>query len=105
MLSRLGSLYSNIWLRFPIADWTGGFNAWSAQTLRSLKLESIQSKGYAFQIELKYRALVLGLRLAETPIIFRERRAGQSKMSGSIVREALVGVVRIRFQFERDRLF
>ncbi len=105
LLSRMGSIYSRLWLRYPLHDWTGGFNGWRADLLRGLHLESIQSKGYAFQIEMKYRALVLGKKLVETPIIFQERRAGASKMSGSIVKEALIGVMKLRWNFEGSRLF
>lgn len=105
LLSRMGSIYSGFLLRFPIQDWTGGFNAWSRKSLELLSLSSIQSKGYAFQIEMKYRALIRSLRVVETPIIFRERRAGQSKMSGSIVKEALWGVFKLRWKAENSKLF
>lgn len=105
MLSRMGSVYSSFWLDYPVADWTGGFNAWSRTALERLHLESIRTKGYAFQIELKYRALLLGLRLMELPIVFRERRAGQSKMSGSIVKEALWAVAQLRWRHQQARLF
>ena len=65
----------------------------------------MRSKGYALQIELKYRALMLGKRLVEVPIVFQERRAGVSKMSGSIVKEALLGVARLRWSAESGTLF
>lgn len=105
LLSRLGSLYANLWLRYPIHDWTGGFNAWSRAAVEHLHLETLRSKGYAFQIEMKYRASVLGLRVVETPIVFQERRAGASKMSGSIVKEAIYGVAKLRWNFEDGKLF
>jgi len=105
VLSRLGSLYAHLWLRYPIHDWTGGFNAWNRRTVELLRLDTLRSKGYAFQIEMKYRASVLGLRVVETPIVFQERRAGASKMSGSIVKEAILGVARLRWNFEGGRLF
>lgn len=105
MLSRMGSIYSRIWLRHPLHDWTGGFNAWNLETVKALRLETIQSKGYAFQIEMKYRAISLDKHVVEIPIVFQERRAGQSKMSGSIVKEAIVGVARLRFKAEAGRLF
>ena len=105
ILSKLGSLYSQYWLRFDLHDWTGGFNAWSRTTLERLHLGTIRSKGYAFQIEMKYRALVLGLRVKEIPIVFQERRAGHSKMSGSIVKEAILGVARLRWNYESGELF
>jgi dolichol-phosphate mannosyltransferase len=105
MLSKMGSLYSTMWLRYPIKDWTGGFNAWSRKTVEDLALSTIRTKGYAFQIELKYRALLLGKKLVETPIVFQERRAGQSKMSGSIVKEAVLAVALLRWRAASGALF
>jgi dolichol-phosphate mannosyltransferase len=95
-ISRGGSFYARQILGFPVRDWTGGFNAWRAGTLRKIGLESVRSEGYSFQIELKYRALKLGLRGVEVPIIFADRRQGQSKMSSRIVVEALYRVWGLR---------
>lgn len=89
IISRGGSFYARQILRFPLRDWTGGFNAWKAATLRKIGLDSVRSEGYSFQIELKYRASRLGLNGIEVPIVFEDRRAGQSKMSSRIVFEAL----------------
>jgi len=89
IISRGGSFYTRQILRYPVKDWTGGFNAWKAATLRKIGLDSVRSEGYSFQIELKYRALRLGLRGIEVPIVFEDRRVGQSKMSSRIVLEAL----------------
>jgi len=89
IISRGGSFYARQILRFPLRDWTGGFNAWKAGTLQKIGLDSVRSEGYSFQIELKYRALRLGLNGTEIPIVFEDRRAGQSKMSSGIVFEAL----------------
>lgn len=89
VISRGGSFYTRQILRYPVRDWTGGFNAWKASTLRKIGLDSVKSEGYSFQIELKYRALRLGLRGVEVPIVFEDRRVGQSKMSSRIVLEAL----------------
>ncbi|MBX9767433.1 MAG: glycosyltransferase, partial [Bdellovibrionales bacterium] len=97
ILSRGGSLYSRLILGFPLNDWTGGFNGWHSHVLRQIGLSTITSNGYSFQIELKYRALKAGFRSKEVPIIFEERRVGQSKMSGDIVREALTRVWAMRF--------
>jgi dolichol-phosphate mannosyltransferase len=105
LLSKMGSIYARIWLRHSISDFTGGFNAWRRDLLIKMNLSGIQSKGYAFQIELKYRALELGAKLVETPIVFKERRFGASKMSGDIVREAVIGVVKLRLRRENDNLF
>ena len=93
-----GSFYSRIILRYPLMDWTGGFNAWSKELLQLMSLSTIRSKGYAFQIELKYRALNRGFKLKEIPIIFEERRAGTSKMSGSIFKEGTIGVLQMKLR-------
>ena len=98
MLSRMGSIYARLWLWHGVHDWTGGFNAWSKECLEKIDFRSVKSRGYSFQIEMKYRALERGQPLIEVPIVFQERRAGASKMSGSIVKEALLGVAKLRFQ-------
>jgi dolichol-phosphate mannosyltransferase len=87
-LSRFGSNYSRIILGSDFADFTGGFNGWSAKLLKSIDPSSLRSDGYSFQVELKYRADRLGYKHAEFPITFTERRAGKSKMSFSIALEA-----------------
>jgi dolichol-phosphate mannosyltransferase len=96
IISRGGSFYARQILRYPVKDWTGGFNAWKASTLAKLGLDSVRSEGYSFQIELKYRALKLGFRGKEVPIVFEDRRVGQSKMSSRIVLEALYRVWGLR---------
>ena len=96
IISRGGSLYARQILRYAVRDWTGGFNAWKAGTLRKIGLDSVRSEGYSFQIELKYRALRLGFAGVEVPIIFEDRRVGQSKMSSRIVIEALYRVWGLR---------
>lgn len=105
LLSRLGSVYSTCWLRYQVGDWTGGFNAWTLKTLRLLDLDSIGTRGYAFQIELKLRTLARDLRLLEIPIQFQDRRWGESKMGGSIVFEALKAVIELRVKLDQGRLF
>lgn len=104
-LSRGAAVYTSFWLSEKMADWTGGFNAWSAECLYRIGLDSIQSRGYTFQIEMKYRAKMLGYSVIETPIVFRERLHGQSKMSGDIVKEALWGVILLRIKKENSKLF
>ncbi|MCI0420887.1 MAG: polyprenol monophosphomannose synthase [Acidobacteria bacterium] len=99
LLSRFGSLYSSLILNLAIRDLTGGFNGWRLAVLEAIGLDSLRSDGYSFQIELKLRASRLGFRPAEFPIIFAERRAGQSKMSAGIVCEAIWRV----WQFRRFR--
>ncbi len=96
ILSRGGSLYSRWILGAPIRDFTGGFNGWHRKVLESLELDTLQSDGYSFQIELKYRAHLLGFRLREFPIVFEDRKVGQSKMSRRIVFEALRKVWQFR---------
>ncbi len=97
IISRGGSLYTRMILGYPLADWTGGFNAWKAQTLRAIGLDAVKSNGYSFQIELKYRALKAGCKGIEVPIVFEDRRVGQSKMSMKIVTEAFTRVWGMRF--------
>lgn len=92
-----GSLYARWILGHPLRDWTGGFNCWKAETLRGIDLPNVQSNGYSFQIELKYRALKKGFKGIELPIQFEDRRVGESKMSSKIVFEALLKVWKIRF--------
>jgi dolichol-phosphate mannosyltransferase len=96
IISRGGSFYARQILGFGVRDFTGGFNAWKAATLAKIGLDSVRSEGYSFQIELKYRALKLGFDGAEIPILFADRRVGQSKMSSRIVVEALYRVWGLR---------
>lgn len=93
-LSQGGSLYTRMALGIPTRDATGGYRAYRADTLRALDLDSVDSNGYCFQIDLLWRALQRGMVVREVPITFVEREAGTSKMSGRIVREALVNVAR-----------
>jgi dolichol-phosphate mannosyltransferase len=96
LISRGGSLYSRMILGFPVQDWTGGFNGWRTPVLISIGLDQIQSNGYSFQIELKYKAQKKGYKVKEIPIVFEDRRVGQSKMSLKIVLEAFYKVWIIR---------
>lgn len=96
IISRGGSLYSRIILGFQLNDWTGGFNAWRREVLEGIDLDTVKSNGYSFQIELKYKALKKGFRGAESPIVFEDRRVGQSKMSFKIVIEAFYRVWLLR---------
>lgn len=92
LISRFGGLYARIILGVPVNDLTGGFNAWSRDVLQSIRFDTVRSQGYSFQIELKYRAFKAGYQILEIPIVFVDRRAGQSKMSGRIVFEAIFRV-------------
>ena len=96
LISRGGSFYARIILGLGIRDLTGGFKCFRAEVLRAIDLPSVTSSGYGFQIELTYRALKKGFRVVEVPIVFEDRRVGQSKMSRAIVLEALAMVWKIR---------
>jgi len=98
-VSRGGCLYARAVLRVPVRDLTGGFKAFRADTLRAIDYRTVRAKGYAFQVELTYRALRRGLRVTEVPIVFRERREGESKMTGAIALEAAWRVPALRLQF------
>ena len=96
LVSRAGCEYARRVLRVPVRDLTGGFKCFRAETLRTIDYASVRSQGYGFQVELTYRALQRGLRVAELPIVFRERREGQSKMTWRIAAEAAFMVPRLR---------
>jgi dolichol-phosphate mannosyltransferase len=107
LLSRGGNLYSRLALGVPIRDITGGYRAYRREVLASLPLDAVASQGYCFQVDLAWRAVKDGFTVAEVPIAFTERVIGESKMSGSIVREALLMVttwgIRNRWQGLRAR--
>ncbi len=97
LISRGGSLYARLILGLPVADLTGGFKCFRRRVLESIDLAAVHSTGYAFQIELTYRTYRKGFRVEEMPIVFEDRRVGQSKMSRRIVIEALTMVWKLRF--------
>lgn len=94
ILSRGGNVYSRLALGVKIKDITGGFRAYRRHVLETLDLSSIESHGYCFQVDLGWRTVQAGFDVAEVPITFTERELGESKMSGSIVREAAVKIPR-----------
>ncbi len=96
MISRGGNIYAGIILGLPIADATGGFRCYRRRVLEAIDLDRVRSNGYAFQIELAFRAHQAGFTIKEVPIIFPDRRVGRSKMSRRIVVEALVNVWKLR---------
>ena len=96
MLSYGANAYSRMITGMPIMDGTGGFKAWKSNVLASLDLDSIKSQGYSFQIEMNFRTWVKGYKIKEIPIIFSDRTIGQSKMSKTIVYEAIFMVWRLR---------
>ena len=93
LMSYFASMYVRIVTRMPLRDATAGFVCYSRHALETLDLDAVRMKGYGFQIEMKYSAWRLGLKLKEVSIIFVERREGTSKMSGGIFREAFFGVL------------
>ena len=97
LLSRGGNLYSRTVLGLPQRDLTGGFKCWRAGALEAVDYRSVSASGYAFQVEMTYRAVEAGLKVVEVPIVFKERTRGESKMSGAIVLEGIVGVPALRF--------
>jgi dolichol-phosphate mannosyltransferase len=104
IVSRGGSLFARTVLRLSPHDLTGGFKAWRASTLAAVPFDGIHAGGYVFQIEMTFRASRAGARIREVPIVFRDRRVGQSKMSRRIVVEALVVVVQLRAEELLGRL-
>ena len=89
LLSRGGNLYTRLALRMPIRDATGGYRAYRMTALDKMDVDTVSSQGYCFQVDLAWRAYRNGFRVVEVPITFAERERGKSKMSSSIVREAL----------------
>lgn len=94
LLSRGGNLYSRLALGVDLQDITGGYRAYRREVLTDIDLDAVASQGYCFQVDLAWRAVQQGYRVEEVPITFTERVVGESKMSGNIVREALVMVTR-----------
>ena len=98
IMSYYASVYTRTVLGTGIMDSTAGVVCWSAGVLRAIDLDAVKMKGYGFQIEMKYTAKKKGFRIKEVPVIFVNRKAGTSKMSGSIFGEAFWGVIGLRFR-------
>jgi dolichol-phosphate mannosyltransferase len=96
VLSKGGSLYARTILSMNIRDLTSGFKCFRREVLEAIDLSAVRSTGYSFQIELSYRAHKLGFRIKEIPIVFFEREHGKSKMSNSIITEAITAVIKLR---------
>ena len=103
-VSRGGTLFARTVLLLPYRDLTGGFKAWRRELLDAIRLRETAGSGYGFQIETTWWAHRRGARIVQVPIIFRERVAGASKMTGDIVREALLLVLRLRLRAIREAL-
>jgi dolichol-phosphate mannosyltransferase len=96
LLSYYANVYSRIVTGLPVRDATGGFKCFRRQVLEAIDLDRVKSNGYSFQIEMSFRAWKKGFKIKEIPIVFEDRKVGQSKMSKSIVREAIWMVWRLR---------
>jgi dolichol-phosphate mannosyltransferase len=96
-ISRGGSAYARFVLGVEVRDLTGGFKCFRREVLETIDLDTIQARGYAFQVEMTYRAIQRGFKVVEVPIVFRDRQAGSSKMDRSIVAEAVWRVPLLRF--------
>ena len=98
VMSYLANIYARAVTRLPVFDATGGFKAFRRKVLETIDLTAVHSNGYAFQIEMSYRAWKRGFKIKEIPIVFHDRTLGESKMSKQIVREAIWMVWRLRWQ-------
>ena len=98
LLSYFASVYVRLITGMKIMDATAGFICYNRKVLENINLDRIKFIGYAFQIEMKYRAYAKNFNIQEVPVIFTDRTKGQSKMSGSIIKEAIFGVISLRFR-------
>ena len=104
LLSYFASVYVRLITGMKIQDTTAGFMCYKREVLEGINLEKIKFIGYAFQIEMKYRAFSKKFNIIEVPIVFTDRAKGQSKMSGSIIKEAVFGVISLRIKNFFNRL-
>ncbi|MBP6584125.1 MAG: polyprenol monophosphomannose synthase [Flavobacterium sp.] len=104
LLSYFASVYVDIITGMKIHDATAGFICYKKEVLQNIDLDKIKFVGYAFQIEMKYRAFCKGFKIVEVPIIFTDRTMGQSKMSNGIIKEAVFGVISLRIKKLFNRL-
>lgn len=98
IMSYMASIYVRMVTGLKVKDTTAGFKAYKREVLETIDLDNIRSRGYAFQIEMKFTTWKFGFRIKEIPIIFTERQEGASKMSGGIFNEALWGVLKMKFR-------
>ena len=104
-LSYFASKYVRIVTGMRVKDTTAGFVCYRKETLQTINLEKIKFLGYAFQIEMKFAVWLAGLKIVEVPIVFKDREVGVSKMSGSIIQEAVLGVLSMKIQSLKDKYF
>jgi dolichol-phosphate mannosyltransferase len=102
-VSQGGSTYARLMLGLRVRDLTGGFKCFRREVLEQIHFDGVRSQGYAFQVELTYRAVRAGFRVVEVPIVFKDRERGQSKMSWKIAAEAMWLVPRLRFGRQPSR--
>jgi dolichol-phosphate mannosyltransferase len=105
LLSYFASRYVRTVTGMPIDDTTAGFKCYRRRVLEAIRFSKIQFVGYAFQIEMKFKAWLHGFNIVEVPVIFTDRQKGQSKMSHSIIREAVFGVVQMKFRSLFDKRY
>ena len=98
LMSYFASVYVKFITGMQIHDATAGFICYKRIVLETINIDKIKFVGYAFQIEMKYRAFVNKFKIEEVPIIFTDRTLGESKMSGAIIREAVIGVIMLRIR-------
>lgn len=98
LMSYMASIYVRLITGLRVKDTTAGFKAYKKEVLETIELDNIRSKGYAFQIEMKFTTWKSGFRIKEIPIVFTDRKQGTSKMSGGIFNEALWGVLRMKYR-------
>lgn len=103
LMSYFASVYVRWITRMPVRDTTAGFKCYTRKVLEAIDLDRIKFTGYAFQIEMKYTTWKLGFNIKEVPIIFTDRTEGESKMNKSIFREAIFGVMELRFRRIRGK--
>ena len=99
IMSKLATNYVRFITRMPFTDATSGFSCWRREALEAISFENAFSSGYVFLVELKYKAYRKGFRVSEVPIIFIERKSGNSKMDWAVIWEAFWGVLRIRLKY------
>ena len=104
IVSKFGNYYARLWLQSPIHDMTGGFRCYRRKVIEAIDLDSVHSRGYAFQVEIAYRVRRAGFRVVEVPITFRDRERGVSKMSRAIMVEAAWKVPLLRLRALTGRL-
>lgn len=104
-LSYFASIYVRIVTGMRVRDTTAGFVCYRMETLQTINLDEIKFLGYAFQIEMKFAVWLSGLKIIEVPIVFKDREVGVSKMSGSIIEEAVIGVLSMKIQSLKNKFF